>query len=242
MPNEEPQTTDTPSVTTQSTASVTPDVPVVVTPEPTSTPEQTPMPTFTPTPVSTQAPALTLAPVVTPEPTEAPVVTPAPVVLSAQQATSTTLESMIEEIKRADNSAAKFAIAGIESYIANMRPGTPIQKNEIVMHQTGLWHTLHNMLENTEDDFNKVYSVVLGLFHKHKDGVFNEHYIFRMMSDVTLDEEEIRAFQSLINLVKVTADPIGRQQALKQNVDISRTLANVFTENARQKILAFYGM
>ena len=216
MANENTQKATNPVVTQQPKVAVTPE------------------PTSTPTPQPTEAP--------TPEPTQTPVVTSAPVALNNQQANTLTIDSVIEEIKRSDNSPAKFAIAGIESYIANMRPGTPIQKNEVVMHQTAFWHTLHNMLENTEDDFNKVYSTVLGLFHKHKDGVFNEHYIFRMMSDVTLDAEEIRAFQSLINLLKVTADPVGRQQALKQNVDISRTLANVFTENARQKILAFYGM
>ena len=226
------------------------DAPVVTqaaTQAPTQTPEstQTPEPTQ---PAVTDAPVVqTPAPTDTPTPTLAPTVAPtpaptAPVVLNEQQATVTTLDSTVEAIKRSDNTPAKFVIAGLETYITNMQPGMPVSRDHAVMHQVGLWNTLHNFVENTEQDFNKIFSTVLGLFHKHKDGVFHEHYVFRVMSDITLDKEEMAAFQVFINLLKVTANPVGRQQALKQNVDISRTLANVFSENARQKILGFYGM
>lgn len=204
----------------------------------TPTDEKVPTPVFTEmTPEPTPTPEVTQAP---PAPTVEP--TLAPVALNKQQATDVTLESVIEAINQSSNTSAKFAIAGLQRYIANMQPGVPMDQKDAAFHQTGLWKTLYNFIENTEEDFDKVYSVILGLFFKHKEGVFHEHYVFRAMSDVTLDSDEISAFQVLINLIKVTANQVGRQAALKQNVDISRTLANVFSENARQKILSFYGM
>lgn len=228
MANEKPQAIESFKPSAQQST----DEPVV-TPAPTEAPEATPEPTSEPT----VTPAPTLAPVVTPAPTQAPVVA-----LDKQQATATTLESTIEAIMQSGNMPAKFAIAGLKRYIEGMKPGMPVDDKDVVMHQAALWKVLYRFVESTEEDFDKVFSTVLGLFHQHKDGVFNEHYVFRMMSHVNLDKEEITAFQVLVNLFKVTADPIGRQAALKQNVDISRTLANVFSENARQKILAFYGM
>lgn len=210
--------------------------------------EQSPTPVFTklqhvPTPQVTQAPVVVSTappPEVTLEPLQATVEQPQP--LNQQQATEVTLDSIIESINQSGNSPAKFVVAGLQRYITSMKPGLPLEQKEAASNQTALWKTLYNFLENAEEDFDKVYSVILGLFFKHKDGVFHEHYVFRAMSDVALDAEEIQAFQVLINLIKVTADPVGRQAALKQNVDISRTLANVFSETARQKVLSFYGM
>jgi hypothetical protein len=130
----------------------------------------------------------------------------------------------------------------LERYIDNMQPGKPLEKAEIVSNQIALWKTLVTLIEKCEGNFRQSYSVVLGLFEKHKDGVFNERYIFRLMSDVPLPPDDLYAFQALINLIKVTAPVQGRQVALKQNIDMSRTLSKVFSEPARQKLLDFYGM
>jgi hypothetical protein len=157
-------------------------------------------------------------------------------------ATQVTLESVIEKIKLNGDAVSMSTVFNLESYIEKMQPGKPVEKAEIVASQVALWKTLSTFIEKSQTNFRQTYSVVLALFEKHKDGVFNERYVFRMMSDVPLPADDLFAFQALINLIKVTAPVQGRVTALKQNVDMSRTLSKVFSEQARQKLLDFYGM
>ena len=45
----------------------------------------------------------------------------------------------------------------------------------------------------------------------------------------------------MINLFKLTADPVSRKFALTQ-VDLDRTMKNNISESARQRILGFYNV
>jgi len=193
-------------------------------------------PTEAPTPTPTSPPTLSAAPLVQSASDKVP--TPAG---NQHQANALTLESVIEGVKRSGSVQANTAINGMEAYIAKMTPNKILDKNEGPNAQSSLWRTLRGVLENTNEEFNQTYSIILGLFEKHKNGVFHERYVFRFMADAPLSKDELFAFQAIINLIKLTADPVSRNSALKQ-VDIARSLGKVFSENARQRILGFYGL
>lgn len=167
----------------------------------------------------------------------------APVVIETTgKLVANTLESMIEQIKATGTIQAKNTIANLELYMKNMSPGIPLENKDGANYQLKLWKTILSLLEHSkEEDFRQSYGVLLGLFDKHKNDVFHERYVFRFMDSITIDKDESFAFLGILNLIKLTASFLGRKEALKQ-VDLGRTLGKVFSEQARQKVLAFYGL
>jgi hypothetical protein len=143
-----------------------------------------------------------------------------------------TASSQIEEI----------TVFCFNEYIEKMRPGLAHTPVSGAVRQTVLWQAISNAFElSTPDEFNSVYSKMLSMFKEHRDGVFNERYVMRFMEEVTMDANERFAFQAIVNLMRKTCDPLESKQMLKQ-VDMGRTLAQGFSEQARQKVLAFYNM
>ena len=155
-------------------------------------------------------------------------------------AVSFDFEGIISKIKASGTLAERTFVVQIEQYITAMQPGKPMTSEVGARNQIALWRTIFNCIERTEEEFHKIYSLLLAYFEQYKDGVFHERYVFRFAEMMTLPPEELATYQRTINLIKITCSPLGRNQSLKQ-VDLSRTLKDVFSEPGRQKLLTFYG-
>lgn len=170
-----------------------------------------------------------------------PPLAPAVVVKVPQAPAATDLEASIAFIRANGTVTANTAIVGMEQYIDKMAPGKPMDKVAGAANQVALWRTIKAVLEHSREDFNSTYSVMLGLWNKHKTGVFGERYVHRFMDMVNMDKDEVFAFLAILDLMRMTASPIGRKEALRQ-VDMNRALGREFSEQARQNILGFYGL
>lgn len=156
----------------------------------------------------------------------------------------TSVEGAIEDILANGNADSKGVIAGVLGYIEKMRPGMQMTDQVGASNQVIFWRVLRSMVETENDEFGLVFGTVLAMFNKHSDdeAVFGDRYLFRWTEQMNLERDGREAFFNLATLMRVTADPKSRALAVRTQIDITRALDKGFTEQARQRILAFYGM
>jgi hypothetical protein len=94
-------------------------------------------------------------------------------------------------------------------------------------------------MERDQKEFNSCYSIILDFFKAYEKGAFGDRYVYRGAEFLTMQKDEIEAFQQMVNLIKITCESKSRKHALQQ-VNLERTLAKYFTEPARQKVVAYY--
>lgn len=136
---------------------------------------------------------------------------------------------------------AEMTLNQVTGYVAAMAPGLPVQLKDALVQQVVLYRALTNAINKTDTDFRAVWNTILRLFLEHKDGVFSERYVYRHFDNVALELNDRRAFQRLLNLAILTADPKSRSLALKQ-IDMQKTLEFGVTEEGRSRILGFYNL
>lgn len=130
----------------------------------------------------------------------------------------------------------------IEDYCVTMNPKKPMSAAEAARHQLGLYRTLVNVLNNSGEQFTKVYATLLKLFQQHKDGALSTLAVYRAADMVALNAEERQTFHSLLDLLILTADPQSRKVALKQ-VDLGKTFrTKIINEQTKQRVLNFYNV
>ena len=162
---------------------------------------------------------------------------PTPTVVDNTQPVVCIIDKLKADIEKA-SVLGKINFSNVLDYIKNMAPRKPISTDEGIRHQVALYRSLTTVINNLDSDFNLVYGSILQLFNEHKDGAFHETRVFRFMDNITLPDNDRKSFQRLLNLVKLTADPKGRELTLKQiNLD---SALEFISENGRQKIMKFY--
>lgn len=129
--------------------------------------------------------------------------------------------------------------ARIDAYMKAMAPRKPISDEAAARQQVQLYRSITGIINTTTEDFDPLWTYLLKQFQDHADGVFNELYVLRAMSHVQLPPNDVRSYQRLVNLLRLTADPQSRKAALKQ-VDIQQTLKFGISENGRQRVISFY--
>lgn len=180
-----------------------------------------------------------------PEPAPTPTVTAAvsttvAQVENQQEPAPTGFDALIAQIKESGTRAQKDLVNSLEHYMVNMKPGKPVNPDEGARHQYVLWKTITGITETAPvDEFKKLWSILLGYFNQYGKGVFHDRYVFRFSEFWQYDERQLAAFQRILNLLKLTANPKTRAMGLRQ-VDMNRTLADGFTEEGRQRIVGFY--
>ncbi|BDD79873.1 hypothetical protein [Burkholderia phage FLC9] len=169
---------------------------------------------------------------------EAPVVAePTPVKPAAP--TVSELTSALQKARLEATPSGTMVIDQIAAYMDQMAPKKLQEQRDIVRAQVQLYRALTRAINTLTDDFYIVWKAILATFHEHKDGVFHESAVFRGMEHITLPKDDIKGFQRLLNLIKITANPAGRNAAIKQ-VEFGKTLEFGITEAGRQKLLNFY--
>lgn len=129
-------------------------------------------------------------------------------------------------------------LESLESYVRNMAPGVGILPEQGANQQTVLWKLISNICERNPEEFETLFSLVLLFLEEYQDGVFNERYIHRFAEALSISSDQINAFQRIITLMKMVANPKTRRLALKQ-INLEAALSVGFSEEARQRILYF---
>lgn len=191
----------------------------------------------------------------TPEPTPAPVVEapvvaavvvapviPTPVVAAtkATESSGYVFQNYLNKMKAEGNNTTKNIVVQLEGYMQAMMPGKVTTETEGVRAQQGLWNALRNMIENSGNDFDQAFATVVRMFKEHGGPrqVFHEAYIFRFAEHMTMGKEDITAFQSLINIIKLLAKSNSKADAIRQ-LDVDRALGSTYSEQGRNRIIAF---
>lgn len=190
---------------------------------------------------SSQSGAAAIVPAVpvAPAPVTAAVVTPTPVKPAAPVLAE--IDALIAKAQEEASTYGKMVLEQLKGYIDSMAPKKLLSTADTVRWQVQLYRVLSNTVNRLDDDFFLVWGTILKAFHSQKDGVFHESYVFRAMEHVTLSKEDQAAFQRLLNLVKLTASPQGRQAATRQ-VDFKKTLEFGVNEAGKQKLFNFYNV
>ena len=160
------------------------------------------------------------------------------------QETATSGESdftkAIENLKKTGTSNQRALINSLEMYIERMAPGMPVDNDQGARNQYMLWKTIVNISTNAPiNEFKSLWSLLLAYFKEFETGVFHERYIFRFSEFWVQPDAELHGLQRVLNLIKLTCNPATREQGMKQ-VDLHRTLADGFSEDARSRIVNFY--
>lgn len=162
-----------------------------------------------------------------------------PIVEQCQDVILTEFDKLLASC-REGTVAQQNLVAAIERYMDNMKPGKPIAPENGARQQFSLFKIIQGVVNNTsQEEFKKLWAVILAFFNEYKEGVFSDRYIFRFAEYWHHDPKDLAAFQRIINLIKITADPETRSVGLKQ-VDLTRTLEEGFSEEGRQKVVGFY--
>jgi hypothetical protein len=150
-------------------------------------------------------------------------------------------EAIFAAAEKNASTVAKLQLNTIREYMLAMAPNKPITPAAGARQQVMLYRALIGIINLLGDDFNQVWSAVLKLFLKHRSGVFNEMGTFRFTEHMEISKQDRDTYLRLLNLINVTADPKGRQVALRQ-VRLEETLNYGVQEAGRQRIQAFYNV
>lgn len=147
---------------------------------------------------------------------------------------------MVQKIKDSGTTIEKSLLVSLETYVSDMAPRKPVDIKTGARHQYSLWRVIRTALETVPaEDFKKCWNLILAFFKEYEDASFHDRYVFRFADQWVQSDKELLAFQSILNMIKLTADPATRAANLKK-VDMKRTLEIVFSDVARQRVQSFY--
>ena len=121
-----------------------------------------------------------------------------------------------------------------------MKPGKVVDPAIGARQHFQLWHGILRIIDNCPDEeFRSTWNLVLAYFNLNQNSALNDRYIFRFMHEWAQGNDQCKAYQHIINLIKLTMDPKQRANGLKQ-VSLERSLTEVISEAGRSKLVAFY--
>jgi hypothetical protein len=153
---------------------------------------------------------------------------------------SSVLQQLLDELKESGTVYEKALVNSLEAYSAKMAPGIPIDVEVGAHEQWVLWSTLRSVIQSAPDEeFKRLWSIVLAYAEEHKDGAFTEGCLFRFSEYWRFDLEELAGFHRILNLIKATSNIDTRAKSLR-TVDLTRTLDKGISERGRSRLVSFY--
>lgn len=163
-----------------------------------------------------------------------------PVVEQATEVVQDNFEATFDKIAQTGSTHEKALINALKTYVSTMAPGQTMDPDAGASRQYHLWMSLRSVIQAApEQEFKRLWSIVLAFAEKYKDAAFGERYVMRFAEYWRQDTDELTAFQRLINLIKLTCDPQTREKGLRQ-VDLTRSLDKGLSEQGRSRIISFY--
>ena len=174
-------------------------------------------------------------------PVPSPIVNAAPAVVAEPKVAAPVQEAPKSPLGEFANlgTIGRRVMSILTTYADQMAPRKPVTDAKIVEQQRLLYEALTKTINDSGDDFEALMKFVLAFFEQHKAGVFHDIRIFRGMDNLPLSTEDRAAFQRLVNLFKLVANPQSRGIALKQ-VDLVASLQYGVTENGRNRVMGFF--
>jgi hypothetical protein len=134
---------------------------------------------------------------------------------------------------------AQMSLNVVDEYVVLMAPRKPVTVQEGCRNQIALYRAITGLINRTEEDFEAAFAALLAKFEQHRTGAMSEENVFRFFESMELPENDRKAFQRLLNLIKVAGPVAGRSIAVKQ-INFNETLKFGLTESGRQRILGFF--
>lgn len=149
-------------------------------------------------------------------------------------------ETITKKLKETGTAAQLGLVRSLEQYLSDMKPGVPVSGVEGARLQYSFWKVISGLIETSpKEEFTVLWNILLMYFNEFQDSGFGDRYVYRFSEFWAWSESDLNAFQRVVNLLTLTRDPSKRAEGIKQ-VDLNRTLAVGFSEEAIQRLVGFY--
>jgi hypothetical protein len=137
--------------------------------------------------------------------------------------------------------AAHLTIAELKHYIEQMSARFRMANEEGGRVQSGLYHTLMQLLKTRAEDFDEVFTLALRIIKDNQTGVFSDANVHRYTPYVTMPSNKIAHMRHLINAMTALADPAIRKEAKRvTNTELAFPVQHL-KEEERQRVLGHFG-
>lgn len=163
---------------------------------------------------------------------------PEPMVSTTNHIRSTAFSSLIDKERVNGSASAVALISFLDRYIEVMAPRRITSSAIIVSMQEALLDNLLTVIERAPaKEFPRLWNIATMYVGEYKNSCFNPMYYSRGARDWKRDPSKFNTLTSLINLLQATAtDPANVQKV----VNINAVVGKGFSEDARQRMFAFY--
>lgn len=137
------------------------------------------------------------------------------------------------------NAHMQLAVTYLDTYLEDMKPNKPMSDEQGARAQTNFWRFLRQVINNAGENFNEVMTLVVDYFREHgEDTAFGDAYLYRFSHALTMGSDEVRAYFSLLNVIKILANTKDRAAAVRQ-IDIERTFGQNYSDQGREAMVNF---
>lgn len=135
----------------------------------------------------------------------------------------------------------KSILRQLDEYADLMNPRKTTSMETINQNQVALFRSLTTTINKLGNDFQYVWAGILAAFLENKNSAFDEINVFRGAQTIPLTADERNTFYQLLNLIKITAAPQGRSDAIRQvDPSVSLSTGTVLSHDGREKVMKFY--
>jgi hypothetical protein len=125
-------------------------------------------------------------------------------------------------------------------YIDAMKPGKAQTGDSLQKNQLKLRSVINAILQLPDEKFSDGMKFLTAVIREHRDGVFNERYVFRGFPQIRVARTERQKLETLITLFLATADSKS-PKSVSKNVDMTVVMRFVTNNDQQQKLQSFYG-
>lgn len=152
--------------------------------------------------------------------------------------------ALVDLLPMGASAVSKIVINELENYIAEATVALTkrITDERGAAMQSSLYRALKGAVNAPEAEFAHVMNITLAAIHEHRDTVFHATKVMHFMPHLNLAPAHINSFRKLVNMFTAMADKEGRGLAKKQvNFEASLEHKDI-TEQARQRVMAFFNV
>jgi hypothetical protein len=148
-----------------------------------------------------------------------PVAFDAPAAAQAAEETAPAPAAVIHLEQKAQARIMKSVERDLVSYMEAVHPKQAVNDEAGGAWQGSLFQTLKRILGNPDPEaFKTEWNTLLAFFHKHRDEMFNENFMFRFQSTWKGSAKDYTTFRHLVYLAIRTANPQTRQKEARDIV------------------------
>lgn len=150
----------------------------------------------------------------------------------------TSFQEQTRDAHAAGGAGTKALIDYLDQYVERMAVNQPENPAVWNQQQVALYNTIFRVLE-TEEDFDKNFSILLAYFKEHSDakGVFHASNNFRGLENASLAADQRSAFLKICQLINA-ASRVKQFNQIQMNIDRAVS-EGIFSEDARRRVFNF---